>query len=140
MYTGTPQPKPHFREKPGLNCLPRVPGSRVSSSKGGSEPISPISQNDSVPTNQDSTFWTNQTVKTWSPHLHEDRPIRDHGRDSCLPYFAVYNAHPRVCVRYDTGLLYPCVIIIPLYNAHPYFSLKKLGQKKYALYRAEYGI
>ena len=46
-----------------------------------------------------------------------------------VPYFAVYNAHPRfLCASY-MGLIYPwCVIIIPMYNAHPYFFLKTLGK------------
>ena len=45
-----------------------------------------------------------------------------------LSYFALY-----------MGLLYPWdIIIIPMYNVHPYFSLKNLG-KKYALYMAKYG-
>ena len=29
-------------------------------------------------------------------------------------------------------------LILPMYNAHPYFSLKNLG-KKYTLYMAKYG-
>lgn len=35
----------------------------------------------SILTNQDSASWTNQTVKIWSLHLHEDGPIRNQGRD-----------------------------------------------------------
>ena len=49
--------------------------------------------------------------------------------------FAMFTALPCVmcthilCVLY-TGLLYPwCAITIPMYNAHPYFSLKNLGKK-----------
>lgn len=40
-----------------------------------------INQSGFILTNQDRAFWTNQTVRIWLPHLHEDRPIRNQGRD-----------------------------------------------------------
>ena len=51
--------------------------------------------------------------------------------------FATYNALPRVMsthifVHIMHGIIMP--IIIPMYNAHPYFSFKKL-----ALYKVTYG-
>ena len=30
-------------------------------------------------------------------------------------------------------------LVLPIYNVHPYFSLKNLG-KKCALYKAKYGV
>ena len=56
-------------------------------------------------------------------------------------YFAVYDVHPHfVCIIHRIIILYPWyVIIIPMYNAHAYFSLKNLG-KKYALYMAKHSI
>ena len=52
-------------------------------------------------------------------------------RYRCMPYFAVYNAHPWFSTHYTQDYLCPwCVIIMPMYNMHPYFSLKNLGQKK----------
>ena len=51
-----------------------------------------------------------------------------------LPHFAMYDAQPRFLCALHMGLLHPLcpwhVIIIHMYNAHPYFSLKKLGKKK----------
>ena len=47
-------------------------------------------------------------------------------------YFVVYNAYPRfvhTTHRIIISLLYPWyVIIVPIYNAYPYFSLKNLGK------------
>ena len=31
-------------------------------------------------------------------------------------------------------------LVLPMHNAHPYFSLKNLGKKKFALYMAKYGM
>ena len=44
-------------------------------------------------------------------------------------YFAMCNAYPCfVCIIHE--IMYPWyVIIIPMYNAHPYFPLKNLGKK-----------
>ena len=45
---------------------------------------------------------------------------------SCAPTF--------FCALY-TGLLYPwCVIIIHMYHAHPYFSLRNLGKKVHIIH------
>lgn len=43
---------------------------------------SSTNQSGSILTNQDSGFffWTSQTWRIWSPHLHEERPIRDQGQ------------------------------------------------------------
>ena len=30
-------------------------------------------------------------------------------------------------------------LVLPMYNVHPYFSLKNLGKKKCTLYMAKYG-
>ena len=48
------------------------------------------------------------------------------------------HTHVSVCITY-MGLLYPLlypwyVIIIPMYNAHPYFSLINLGKKMCIIY------
>ena len=53
--------------------------------------------------------------------------------------FAMYNVHPRFRAHYTWDYYSPRhVIIIPMYNVQPYFSLKHLG-KKCALYTAKYG-
>ena len=52
-----------------------------------------------------------------------------------LPYFAVYNAHPWFLCTLYTGLLFPWyVIIMPMYDVHPYFSLKTLGKSMHITY------
>lgn len=53
------------------------------------------------PENQESYYWgaailisaflTNQTVRIWSLHLHEDRPIREQGGDLCLYKSALHS-------------------------------------------------
>lgn len=45
---------------------------------------------DSILTNQDSALWTNQTVRVWSPYLHEHRPIGDQGRG----LLSIYSSSP----------------------------------------------
>ena len=56
--------------------------------------------------------------------------------------FALYFRVLWQCIMHThlhRGLLYPwCVITLPMYNAHPYFSLKHLGKKKCVLYTAKY--
>ena len=54
----------------------------------------------------------------------------DYLNNKKIPYFAVYNEHPRFCVHhtwhyYAHGMYH----YIPMYNVHPYFSLKNLGKK-----------
>lgn len=39
----------------------------------------------SILTNQDSTLWSNQTVRLWSPHLHKNGPVRDYSGTSRGP-------------------------------------------------------
>ena len=51
-----------------------------------------------------------------------------------LPYFAVYNAHPWFLCALCTGLYPWYVVIVPMYNAPPYFSLKKLGTKVHTIH------
>ena len=42
-----------------------------------------------------------------------------------IPYFAMYKHAPTFLCIFYTGLLYPwCVIIISIYNVHPYFPSK----------------
>lgn len=41
-------------------------------------------QSGSVPINQDSAFWTDQTVRIQSSHLHNNGPIRNKGRITFL--------------------------------------------------------
>ena len=49
--------------------------------------------------------------------------------DTRLLYFAIYNATHLLSAQ-NTGLLCPCIVLtIPVYNAHPYFSLKNFGKK-----------
>ena len=53
----------------------------------------------------------------------------------------IMHTHIFVCITYGIimPILYPWyVLIIPRYNANPYFSLKNLG-KRCALYMAKYG-
>ena len=41
----------------------------------------------------------------------------------------MYNVNPCFCAHGNMGLLYPWyVIIVPMYNAHPYFYLKNFGK------------
>ena len=43
--------------------------------------------------------------------------------------------HTHVLCTLHMGLLYPwCVIIIPLYNVHPYFSLKNVGKREHIIH------
>lgn len=96
-------PKLCFTEKTALNSLltlcsnhlskplQRISWNCISATRNETSPIQsklcsyilPIS----IFTNQskqDSAFWTNQTVTIWSLHLHEDRPIKDRGRNFFL--------------------------------------------------------
>lgn len=51
----------------------------------------------------------------------------------------MYNAHPQFLCTLYIRLLHPrYVVIMPMYDAHPYFSLRHLG-KKCALNTAKYG-
>ena len=43
-----------------------------------------MNQSSSILTNQKSAFWTTQTIRIGSPHLHEDGPIRGKGQDFSL--------------------------------------------------------
>lgn len=38
-------------------------------------------QNDFILINRNSALWIDQTARTWSPRVHEDRPIRDQERE-----------------------------------------------------------
>ena len=102
--------KLHFTGSLALNCLPpgwtaclhcvsavwaspykgvsgilfQLLGLRISPSNQSCTPLA--SQSRSILTNQDGAFWINQIVRVWSPHLQEDRSVRDlRGGDSC-PY------------------------------------------------------
>lgn len=69
----------------GEACTELLPP-RLSSSNRNYAAISPsasslTNQSDFILTNQNSAFWINQTARTWSPHVHEDRPIKDQERE-----------------------------------------------------------
>ena len=88
------------------------------------------------------TFWTDLIYHV--KHLGSKKfPLQtDH-----VPYFAMYNALPCITCTHMfmhvihrlCPLLYPWhVVIIPMYNMHPYVTLKNLS-KKCTLYMAKYG-
>lgn len=63
------------------------------------------SQSSPILTNQGSAFWTNQTVKILSPHLHMSGPIQDQRRD-----FSLHKSAPnwlKVCTFLCTEDCFP---------------------------------
>ena len=57
-------------------------------------------QNSSIPTNQDSAFWANQTVRIWSPHLHETGQPGSKGKD-----FAFMSQVPWLELKHQMSVL-----------------------------------